>query len=125
VVESFRIEAELQGSKHLLTGASGCDPGGTQIKIDQGRSLSICVHHEDVLRRLVTMMVKVIATGISTRPFQYTETPDHTSSRPSDYSLVKEQFSARDFRRLLVTPPNLMGSSPELFFSASRHRGGG
>ena len=38
------------------------------------------------------MMVKVIATGISTRPFQYTETPDHTSSRPSDYSLVKEQF---------------------------------
>ena len=39
-------------------------------------------------------MVKVIATGISTRPFQYTETPDHTSSRPSDYSLVKEQFSS-------------------------------
>ena len=37
-------------------------------------------------------MVKVIATGISTRPFQYTETPDHTSSRPSDYSLVKERF---------------------------------
>jgi len=133
----------LQGSKHLLTGASGCDPGGTQIKIDQGRSLSICVHHEDVLRRLVTMMVKVIATGISTRPFQYTETPDHTSSRPSDYSLVKEQFSSLRLssltryaaesygfvggtffrclpapgRRIIASPPTLSIRCRENFFS--------
>ena len=118
-------------------------PRRSQIKIDQGRSLSICVHHEDVLRRLVTMMVKVIATGISTRPFQYTETPDHTSSRPSDYSLVKEQFfssrlssltcyAAESYgfvvvtffqclsapgRRIIASPPTLSIGCREKFFS--------
>jgi len=89
------------------------------------------------------MMVKVIATGISTRPFQYTETPDHTSSRPSDYSLVKEQFfssrlssltcyGAESYgfvvvtffqclsapgRRIIASPPSLSIGCRENFFS--------
>ena len=88
-------------------------------------------------------MVKVIATGISTRPFQYTETPDHTSSRPSDYSLVKEQFSSSRLssltryaaesygfvagtffqclsapgRRIIASPPSLSIGCRENFFS--------
>jgi len=89
------------------------------------------------------MMVKVIATGISTRPFQYTETPDHTSSRPSDYSLVKERFfslrlspltryAAESYgfvvgtffqclsapgRRIIASPPSLSIGCRENFFS--------
>ena len=61
-------------------------------------------------------MVKVIATGISTRPFQYTETPDHTSSRPSDYSLVKEQFFSSQLSSLTCYAAESYGFVVVTFF---------
>jgi hypothetical protein len=54
-------------------------------------------------------------TGISARRLQYTKVSGHTSSRLSDYSLVKEQNASLITQRLLITPPELKGSGDARF----------
>src|SRR3954451_25417574 len=56
--------------------------------------------------------------------FSTPETSRPTSSRLSDYSLVKEQLAPVK-ERYILTPPDLKGSSPQAFFDRFPSRGRG
>ena len=63
------------------SGASGCDPGGSQI--DQGRSL--CVHHEDVRDSLVRWWLKPPHRDLGPGHFS---TPKRLTSHPRGHPTI-------------------------------------
>jgi hypothetical protein len=73
--------------KSSSSGASGCDPGGTQKLIKEDHFLRA---HEDEFETFGETGVKPLHRDLDQTTLSTSKAPGHTSSRLSDYSLVKE-----------------------------------